>query len=38
MHDQATQKALASVSTRYWQILRLSYSDLRRSHMSSIVK
>jgi len=32
------KNALAYVSSRYWQILLLPYSDLHRLHMSSIVK
>jgi len=38
MQGQATWNALAYISTRYWRILRLPYSDLHRSHMSSIDK
>jgi len=38
MQGQATQNALAYVSTRYWKILRLPYLDFHRWHMSSIVK
>jgi len=38
MQGKATQNASAFVSTRYCEVLCLPYTDLHRSHMSSIVK
>jgi len=38
MQGQVTQNALAYVSTSYWKILRLCYSDLHKLHMSSIAR
>ena len=38
MKGQATLNTLAYISTRFWKILRLLYSDLYRLRMSSIAR
>jgi len=38
MQGQSTYNTLAYFSARYWKILRLLYSDLHKSHTSSIAR